>query len=350
MRQRVLDAAAAFGSCVGDDAAAACAALRRAGVGSDVPSAKGGAAARSAGDAWAATLALKWHDSDALPSVRDACDVAAPTAAAALHRDMTDAGARLTAVSAAVAAACDAYVAATHGASPRLADACIAARTAKARLIHYRAGASACDAGRDVPLAALAGWQQWHYDYGLFTALAAPVLRAADGAVVDAATCGAAGLVVLRTTADGAAVPTLVTIPPDAVAVQVGEAAQLLSHGALTATPHCVLRPCSCAAAAAAAARAGGPHPATVSRQILVVFNQPPWDTRLPPPPPPQVAESAAGAATGADAALAALLPRLAARWRPDATFSDFSTATTRAYYSRGGGMQTRGAAPATHS
>ena len=363
LRSRTLRAIHDIAALEGDAAVAAAVARREVGLGSDVPvravgssKPRGGKAApppppQAAGDTVTATLQFKW---EALPpppppsasagasggagteAAASYPSSSAAEAAAGLKEDMVALGHLLTNVSAAVAGACDACVSARFphcAAAPSLRAACVDAHTAKARLIHYRAGASPCATAHGRALAALGGWQAWHYDYGLLTALVSPTLSPAPPpASPPPPPCG---LVVLYC-GGGALPPTpvLIDIPPDAVAVQVGEAAEVLTGGALVATPHCVARPCTCSDTPAAAAAAEAA--AAISRQIFVVFNQVPWAAPMAPPEgvPPDPRRHAQ------DAALAAILPPLASRLAPGMTFSDFSTATTRAYYARGGGMQ----------
>ncbi|KAG6545791.1 hypothetical protein Mapa_012752 [Marchantia paleacea] len=123
-------------------------------------------------------------------------------------------------------------------------------------------------------------WQQWHYDYGLFTVLTSPMFlnweepsEAAQKATatimngVDTSSWAHAagdhsGLIIMHQ-----GVARYVNIPPDCLVVQVGEAAQILSGGSLAATAHYVCRP----------------PQADVSRETFVVFLQPAWHRRLSP-------------------------------------------------------------------
>ncbi len=154
-------------------------------------------------------------------------------------------------------------------------------------------------------------------------------------------------------------------IPPGAIAVQVGEAAQILAGGRLAATAHCVLRP------AASGPRDRGPH---VSRQTFVVFCQPPWAEPLvavgggggaaaevlaASSPSTSVLAGACACALAAESTASCvcpvaapagsphrrLLPPLSERWESGITFSDFSTRTTRAYYGPSGVQAAEGGA-----
>jgi hypothetical protein len=179
-------------------------------------------------------------------------------------------------------------------------------------------------------------------------------------------------------------------LPPGSVGVQIGEAAQILSGGALASTPHGVRRP-RCADDAASPPTAPSPSrvtldPDAISRQMFVVFCQPGWDARMVPPaaggcwadeagsafggcgeggatraepaaggtgaapalplPPASAAAIAAVLApsAAATASFGGIVPPLGERWERGATFAAFSRATTAAYFgARGAQTRTRG-------
>jgi hypothetical protein len=221
-------------------------------------------------------------------------------------------------------------------------------------------------------LAAYGNWQAWHYDYGLLTALIGPMLHAGDkelmsNAAVDATSCVmksaeeggegggeerrgevTCGLVVLPPSHPSPShdhiedtattpLPVIVNIPPDCIAIQIGEAAQILSGNRLIATPHAVIRPIPRMSPASST-----PIPETssrdttawlesISRQIFVVFLQPTWKT-------PLIASDSTPAAPPLErTCLSDILPPLHTRWSPGIDFSDFSKNTTGAYFGRGG-------------
>jgi isopenicillin N synthase-like dioxygenase len=62
---------------------------------------------------------------------------------------------------------------------------------------------------------------------------------------------------------------TKVSIPPDCLAFQTGEALELATNGRLRATPHCV--------------RVGGSGAEEVSRETFALFMQPDIDTKIGP-------------------------------------------------------------------
>ena len=110
-----------------------------------------------------------------------------------------------------------------------------------------------------------------------------------------------------------------VSLPPDCLAFQIGETAQVHSGGALSATPHCVRAP------------APGPGRAAVARAALAVFMEPEWSAPMAAPGGTGEEEVRAGAR-------GALLPpgvaTLDSRWEGGAQdFGAFTTATLGAYY-----------------
>ena len=62
---------------------------------------------------------------------------------------------------------------------------------------------------------------------------------------------------------------TKVSIPPDCLAFQTGEALELATNGRLRATPHCV--------------RVGNPGSEKVSRETFALFMQPDTDVKIGP-------------------------------------------------------------------
>lgn len=371
------------------------AALAQSGLGSDVPLGR----RRRGAATFSGSCSLTWppQTESEEGSTTTPCDPGFVGSSAArggqgnapttpLRRDLDAVGSLLVHVAALVARAMDAAAARAGGdrgprgrrPGPGPLESCVVrSGAAKVRLIHYYSraeGGSAastpaaaadsygCGGSARRDLAALADWQGWHFDYGLLTALCGPAYYCrregsdsdAHDDVTDAvARSGAAsagcGLVVLRPspTSDDSGcsrpVPVTVHVPADCVAVQVGEAAQILTGGAAAATAHCVVRPrCQWGLD-------------DVSRSVCVAFLQPPCDERMEPAtstsasesaPPQQPAHAAAERGADSDAesavlrasaaacgALAGLLPPLSTRWTPGATFADFSKAVTQAYY-----------------
>jgi len=95
-----------------------------------------------------------------------------------------------------------------------------------------------------------------------------------------------------------------VKIDQDHLAFQVGEALQVISGGALQATPHCVASP-------------GPEHAFNLTRCTLAVFMQPTWNERLDCPS--EVEAEAVGVAA----------------WKPGMSFGEFSETRFDSYYGR---------------
>ncbi len=277
--------------------------LLREGLGSDT--APGGGAPASA------TLQLAWAAAGGGP--RPPAPLLPPPDGG-LRAAVEALGAAYAAIAVGVAAACDAWAGASG-----LRRALAAAGGAKARLIHYGV-AGAAGGGAAEP------WQRWHKDYGLFTAVSAPAYW--RGAAAAPPPRGA-GLHVLRS---GSGAVEGAHIDEGCVGVQAGEAAQILSGGAVAAAPHCVLRP-----------PADADGDGSWRRAAFVVFCTPPAELALSAP-----SGAAAGAAAAAAAeeegpawagALGGLLPPLASRWdaQQPPTFAEFGRRTVAAYFGKRG-------------
>ena len=152
----------------------------------------------------------------------------------------------------------DAYVAAraaaAGGAAPlpsqQLETIVKRSRTHKARLLYYyaaaEAGEGAAAGGAGGAGSAPAPWCGAHNDHGSLTALtSAQFFQEASGDALPACPDAAAGLYIK--TRAGETVHA--KIPRDAMAFQIGECAQIMSGGALQATPHWVRAPSGAASA-----------------------------------------------------------------------------------------------------
>ena len=196
-------------------------------------------------------------------------------------------------------------------------------------------------------------WQAPHYDQGLLTALCGPAYirdalhsRPGDAAddvtdVVPRVWPTQAGLVVFSRRPGHRHERIPVHVPPDAVAVQVGETAAILSGGALLPAPHAVARPTR-----EAAEDFGGD---AISRDNFVVFCQPLWGKQLSPPGcsvekksvvgaglDRLLADSAALSAELAETSAGTRLPSLGSRWVDGCTYSDFYKRTVEEYFRPG--------------
>ncbi|XP_047952304.1 uncharacterized protein LOC125197825 [Salvia hispanica] len=152
--------------------------------------------------------------------------------------------------------------------------------TAKGRLIHYHSVAdnaaineaenrkrrsrvnlgenckSDCGDGCNSKL-----WQQWHYDYGIFTILTTPMFMLSNGS--DERECDSpSGHTYLQVFHPEMNRVVMVKAPRGSFIVQVGESADVLSGGRLRATLHSVSRPVKME---------------NLSRETFVIFLQPAW-------------------------------------------------------------------------
>lgn len=157
-------------------------------------------------------------------------------------------------------------------------------------------------------------WIGWHNDSGFFTALAGDLyVDHETGQVLDQSPDPAAGLYVIHRSGQ----TQKVNIPPDCVAVQMGECLQIVTGGAVTATPHCVRGVSKPASAAARTARIALP----------VFVDVPPTFVLQPPAARSRAQVLEAGHDGGK-------VPPLAQRWKSDdQTFGDFLQTTFSTYY-----------------
>ncbi|CAM9000487.1 unnamed protein product [Rhodiola kirilowii] len=194
-------------------------------------------------------------------------------------------------------------------------------------------------------------WQQWHYDYGIFTILTDPLFISSCGSIQTSkerngiapfdeheveSPVGHTCLQVLDTYMDK---QVSVKSSPESFIIQVGESADILSKGKLRATLHCVSRP-----------RKVG----NVSRENFVVFLQPAWSKIFTP----QNDSGSAQRFIVGDHGLSAndntcrkqttsklvedilnTIPPLSLRLKDGMTFAEFSRETTKQYYG-GSGLQ----------
>jgi hypothetical protein len=300
------------------------------------------------GSPLSATLQLRWEDASCGPSVGSSSSSSSTEAAgSSLRGDMEALGASWVTICAGVAAACDAWLAplAPGSSATPLSTALLEAREAKARLIYY----SARDGNGQQLQQQQPPWQEWHKDYGLFTAVSSPRYWSGAGQVCLQPPPGA-GLHVL---AAGSGELRPAPLPAGCLGVQLGEAAQILSGGALAAAPHCVVQPplsqgggALAAGGGSSALQAGQEEAAACSRATFVVFCQPPSAHPLRPlvHRGEEVQHSVYAAEDGAwQATLGTLLPPLQARWpgpggmASPCTFTDFGKATVKGYFGKAG-------------
>mmetsp|Transcript_3472 Transcript_3472/g.4613 ORF Transcript_3472/g.4613 Transcript_3472/m.4613 type:complete len:420 (-) Transcript_3472:21-1280(-) len=186
---------------------------------------------------------------------------------------------------------------------------------AKARLLYYyplaEAGAdqSSNEEKQEAPVPAEDSWIGWHNDSGFLTALAGDMY--VDHKTGKAIACPdpAAGLYVV----DRNDVSQHILLPEDCMAVQIGECTQIVTGGAVVATPHCV-RGCS----------SGYNNIARISLPCFV-------DT--PPAFPLNVPQGSSRKDIISAGLQSGRVPPLDMRWKEGMTFGDFLSETFSLYY-----------------
>ncbi|KAL2238836.1 uncharacterized protein LOC105163303 [Sesamum indicum] len=231
--------------------------------------------------------------------------------------------------------------------------------TAKGRLIHYHSvtdnaaikeAASRKRRGRggkvnlreNVPLGDDGDadlWQQWHYDYGIFTILTAPMFMLSDGS--DSQECESPrSHTYLQVFHPETNRVLMVKASKASFIVQVGESADVLSKGRLRATLHSVCRHAKMD---------------NLSRETFVVFLQPAWSKTFSLSDYPfegltsgdqdttksynEEMHGVVQESNGLTQKIHEIVPPLSSRLRDGMTFAEFSRETTKQYYS-GSGLQ----------
>ncbi|PKA48803.1 hypothetical protein AXF42_Ash020977 [Apostasia shenzhenica] len=175
-------------------------------------------------------------------------------------------------------------------------------------------------------------WQQWHYDYGIFTVLTSPLfLSSRDQEVCfsvasDQEFPSPDDHTYLRLFDSNHNRILLVKTSPESFIIQVGEAADILSKGRLHSTLHSVARPL---------------ETKNLSRETFVVFLQPPWDQVLSYPAYLNDAGEKNSDNIPLVEEILRNIPPLSSRLRDGMTFAEFSRETTKQYYG-GSGTQSR--------
>jgi len=147
-------------------------------------------------------------------------------------------------------------------------------------------------------------WNSWHNDSGFLTALAGDLYLTPSGTMLEASPCPNAGLYIT----DRKDVVRKITIPKDCMAIQIGECTQIITGGAVVATPHCVQ---------------GAPN---LARASLACFIDTPPTFPLNIPNPDQMSQLSATSTSSR-------VPPLLERWKDGMTFGDFLGATFQMYY-----------------
>ncbi|KAF2605352.1 hypothetical protein F2Q70_00026304 [Brassica cretica] len=218
-----------------------------------------------------------------------------------------------------------------------LLDSC----TAKGRLIHYHSPADQSflreaaqrrrkQSGKCINGSHFNLWQQWHYDYGIFTILTDPLFLSSHS-------CQDCNLIAshsyLRIYHPSKNNFYMVKTPQDSFIVQIGESADILSNGKLRSTLHCVCRP---------------EQLEHISRETFAVFLQPKWSHTFSVSEHTTMEHIRSGSLQRrpirdtdevSKADIHNIVPPLSSRIRDGMTFAEFSRETTKQYYG-GSGLQ----------
>ncbi|KAI3773064.1 hypothetical protein L6452_04262 [Arctium lappa] len=180
-------------------------------------------------------------------------------------------------------------------------------------------------------------WQQWHYDYGVFTVLTAPMLVVPENSgscqSCDEKECpfssGHTCLQILYPVTNSV---KMVKASSGSFIVQVGESGDVLSKGKLRATLHSVCRP---------------KNMENVSRETFVVFLQPAWSKKLSVYDFSVKDSSSNGGCSRicdeesecakSSSDIDKLVPPLCDRLKDGMTYAEFSRETTKQYYGSSG-------------
>ncbi|KAK1587247.1 hypothetical protein Q3G72_011042 [Acer saccharum] len=192
-------------------------------------------------------------------------------------------------------------------------------------------------------------WQQWHYDYGVFTVLTDPLFILSSylpgnkreeqyTLSCDQECPSPSGHTYLQIFDPNKNKVRMVKSSPESFIIQVGESADIISKGKLRSTLHCVRRPAKLE---------------NLSRETFVLFLQPAWSKTFSisdyplencnldcqcsgvPDAENQLAEQDSKLTEE----IRKVIPPLSLRLKDGMTFAEFSRETTKQYYG-GGGLQ----------
>ncbi|KAL5702209.1 hypothetical protein ACHQM5_027452 [Ranunculus cassubicifolius] len=198
-------------------------------------------------------------------------------------------------------------------------------------------------------------WQQWHYDYGIFTVMTAPMFlsscdqpakvaedRVSKSHEQEPSPTGHTCLQIFDSNKNKIFV---VRTPPDSFIIQVGESADIISNGKLHSTLHSVSKPVNLT---------------NLSRETFVVFLQPEWGKTFSishyhketPNPNGQSSDMSIHSSftmhhpeeqpRNTYQKIQEIVPPLLSRVKDGMTFAEFSRETTKQYYGRSGMQSTR--------
>lgn len=182
-------------------------------------------------------------------------------------------------------------------------------------------------------------WQQWHYDYGIFTVLTTPMFLSPTNTLETKAQdvccyseCSSpSGHLYLQIFDPRKNDVFMVNSPPESFIVQVGESADIISRGKLRSTLHSVCRP----------------KQEDLCREMFVVFLQPAWNKKFftsgyhieRSTLSEDREDIVEREGTEITREIQKIVPPLSSRLKEGMTFAEFSRETTKQYYG-GNGLQ----------
>jgi hypothetical protein len=182
-------------------------------------------------------------------------------------------------------------------------------------------------------------WQQWHYDYGIFTVLTAPLFLSPQETQPSEECSSPSGHTYLQIFNPNKNKVCRVKAAPESFIIQVGESADIISKGKLRSTLHSVSRPTKLD---------------NLSRETFVVFLQPAWNKTFSISDYPMKQLMSCGQCFGVSneetnhseqghnkltQEIQKIIPPLSSRLKDGMTFVEFSRETTKQYYG-GSGLQ----------
>ncbi|KAK1297136.1 hypothetical protein QJS10_CPB15g01858 [Acorus calamus] len=225
-------------------------------------------------------------------------------------------------------------------------------------LRHFSSENSGIGVMRSLKPSQLDLWQQWHYDYGIFTVLTTPMFTCpCQKSTFEENSCSCmlcvqeysppGGHTYLQLFDANTDKILVVKTPPASFIVQVGESADILSKGKLRSTLHSVYKPMGLE---------------NVSRDTFVLFLQPAWNKTFsisdyPPTASTESSEKSISTEEMSEAIstdsvdkeshrlgqeIHRMIPPLFSRLKDGMTFAEFSRETTKQYYGGSGTQSVR--------
>jgi len=200
---------------------------------------------------------------------------------------------------------CDQVIKSHYSQQSSFSDININSKVHKGRMLHYFPISSFEKTSSPQEL-----WCGWHNDHGCLTALVAPLyLNQNDQEVA----CPDPNCGLYIKSRNGTNVK--VSLPPNCLAFQIGEAACIHSGGLFQATPHMVVAP-------------NNAESIGISRETMAIFMNPRWDHVLNPP-----LEVNTDQMFLSNRFLPEGVPLLSNRWSPGITYGDYAERTYKSYY-----------------